>query len=92
MRSKSQKSNGIKTPWTWQNILHLMSTRNAPLLPGPDESRPLSGPQNPRGDGKFCTVVFKLLAEMRVLRGVVDQQDLLDETRGRAIDDGVYGS
>ena len=83
------RSNGIKTPRTWQNT---SSTRNAPLLPGPDESGPLSGPQNSRGDWKFCTVVFKLLAEMGVLRGVVDQQDLLDETRGRAIDNGVYGS
>ena len=98
MASKTLRSNN-----TCQNILHLTRDRETrslpvramqhhPLLPGSDESRPLPGSQNPCGDGKFGTVVFKLLAEMGVLRGVVDKQDLLDETRRRAIDDGVYGT
>ena len=58
------------TLWIWTIILFLyadaMQHRHNSFLPGPDESRPLSSPQHPRGDREFRTVVFELLAEMRV--------------------------
>ena len=60
------------------------------VLPSTDESGALSGAEDADGDGELGDVVLELLAEVLVLGGVVDEDDLLEERLGRAVDDGVH--
>ena len=60
------------------------------VLPGTDESGALSGAEDADGDGELGHVVLELHAEVLVLGGVVDEDDLLEQRLGRAVDDGVH--